>query len=409
MNGRQKLLTIGRHGSPWTPETARKEARCLLVLLEQGIDPLEEKRRERAKKSLAQLAQRFDEEHIQQLKERSQEEYRRLFRLHIIPHLGRKSLADITRDDIASLHRKMKDTPRAANFCLAVLSKFMNWAEEKGLRPQFSNPVRGIRKYPENHRERFLTAEELQRLGQALDEELREHGDIYGVAAIRLLILTGARLNEILTLKWEYVDLERGLLLLPDSKTGKKAIVLNAAAREVLEQLPRLHGNPHIICGHKEGSHLVNLQKPWRRIRKRAGIEDVRIHDCATPLPRWRRARAVPCHASARCSATARCRPPSAMPTSSLMTCASSPKPSATNWPTWCLVRTGHNRPENPVPDSIISSVHARHEHARRSNSRRITPAPSFPLQSQELTGKSLHMAIFNMCRQNRRADKGLR
>jgi len=279
MNGRQKLLTIGRHGSPWTPETARKEARRLLVLLEQGIDPLEEKRRERAKKSLAQLAQRFDEEHIQQLKERSQEEYRRLFRLHIIPHLGRKSLADITRDDIASLHRRMKDTPRAANFCLAVLSKFMNWAEAKGLRPQFSNPVRGIRKYPENHRERFLTAEELQRLGQALDEELREHGDIYDVAAIRLLILTGARLNEILTLKWEYVDLERGLLLLPDSKTGKKAIVLNAAAREVLEQLPHLHGNPHVICGHKEGSHLVNLQKPWRRIRKRAGIEDVRIHD----------------------------------------------------------------------------------------------------------------------------------
>ena len=173
----------------------------------------------------------------------------------------------------------MKNTPRMANFCLAVLSKFMNWAEEKGLRPQFSNPVRGIRKYPENHRERFLTAEELQRLGESLDEELREHGDIYAVAAIRLLILTGARLSEILTLKWEYVDLDRGLLLLPNSKTGKKAIVLNAAARKVLEELPRLNGNPHVICGHKEGQHLVNLQKPWRRIRKRADIEDVRIHD----------------------------------------------------------------------------------------------------------------------------------
>ncbi len=148
LKGRQKLLTIGRHGSPWTPEMARKEARRLLVMLEQGIDPVEEKRRERAKKSLAQLAQRFDEEHIQKLKTRSQEEYRRLFRLHILPHLGRKRLADITRDDIAALHRKMKDRPRAAKFCLAVLSKFFNWAEEKGLRPQFSNPVRGIRKYP---------------------------------------------------------------------------------------------------------------------------------------------------------------------------------------------------------------------------------------------------------------------
>ncbi len=279
LKGRQKLLTIGRHGSPWTPETARKEARRLLVLLEQGIDPLEEKRRERAKKSLAQLAQRFDEEHITKLKPRTQEEYRRLFRLHIIPRLGKKPLADIGHDDIAALHRKIKDRPRAANFCLSVLSKFMNWAETKGLRPQFSNPVRGIRRYPENHRERFLSTEELERLGEALDEELHEHGDIYGVAAIRLLILTGARLSEILTLRWEYVDLKRGLLLLPDSKTGKKAIVLNTAARKVLEELPRLHGNPHVICGHREGSHLVNLQKPWRRIRKRAGIEDVRIHD----------------------------------------------------------------------------------------------------------------------------------
>jgi len=249
------------------------------VLLEQGIDPLQEKRRERARRSTLELWKEFEKDHVEKLKESSRREYIRLFRRYVAPRMGGKALADITRDDIAALHRKMRKTPRMANLCLAVLSKFMNWAEAKGLRPQFSNPVRGIRKYPENHRERFLTAEELQRLGEALDEELREHGDIYAVAAIRLLILTGARLGEITSLRWEYVDLDRGLLLLPDSKTGKKAIVLNAAARQVLEELPRLHGNPHVICGHKEGCHLVNLQKPWRRIRKRAGIEDVRIHD----------------------------------------------------------------------------------------------------------------------------------
>ncbi len=146
------------------------------------------------------------------------------------------------------------------------------------MRPQNSNPVRGIRRYPENHRERFLSSEELQRLGEALDTELREHGDIYAATAIRLLILAGARLSEILTLRWEYVDLERGLLL-PDSKTGKKAIVLNAAVRKVLEELPRLNGNPFVICAHKEGQRLNNLHRPWWRIRKRAGIEDVRIHD----------------------------------------------------------------------------------------------------------------------------------
>ncbi len=126
LKGRQKFLTIGRHGSPWTPETARKEARRLLVLLEQGVDLLEEKRRERARKSTAELWKLFDEEHVEKLKPGSRDAYRRLFRLHIIPHLGGKPLADITRDDIAALHRRMKDKPRAANFCLAVLSKFMN-------------------------------------------------------------------------------------------------------------------------------------------------------------------------------------------------------------------------------------------------------------------------------------------
>ncbi len=279
LKGRQKLLTIGRHGSPWTPETARKEARRLLVLLEQGIDPLEEKRRERAKRTLDELWRVFVEDHVSKLKPRSQRDYEYRYHRYISPILGRKPLADITREDVIALHRKLQHIPRTANFCLSILSKLMNWAETKGFRPQFSNPVRGIRKYPENHRERFLTAEELQRLGQALDEELREHGDIFAVAAIRLLILTGARLGEITSLRWEYVDLDRGLLLLPDSKTGKKAIVLNAAARQVLEELPRLHGNPHVICGHKEGQPLVNLHKPWGRIRKRAGIEDVRIHD----------------------------------------------------------------------------------------------------------------------------------
>ncbi len=277
--GRQKLITIGRHGSPWTPDTARKEAQRLLVLLEQGIDPVEKKRQERAKESVEALWKQFDEEHVEKLKERTRQEYRRLFRQYVLPSMGKKPLADVSRDDVVSLHRKLKDKPRTANFCLSVLSKFMNWAETKGYRQQYSNPVRGIRKYPENRRERFLSQEELKALSQALDEKLRERNDIYVVAAIRLLILTGARLNEILTLKWEHVDLERGLLLLPDSKTGRKVIVLNEAACKVLLELPRQKGNPYVICGHKKGQHLVNLQKPWRRIRKRAGLEDVRIHD----------------------------------------------------------------------------------------------------------------------------------
>jgi len=145
--------------------------------------------------------------------------------------------------------------------------------------PPNANPVKGITRYPERPRERYLNEEELARLYQALEEELEERGNIYIVAAIRLLVFTGARLNEILTLKWEHVWLDDSLLILPDSKTGKKGITLNTPARKVLETLPRISGNPYVICGQKEGRHLINLQKPWRRIRKRAGLEDVRLHD----------------------------------------------------------------------------------------------------------------------------------
>ena len=99
------------------------------------------------------------------------------------------------------------------------------------------------------------------------------------MAAIRLLVLTGARLNEILTLQWEWVDFDAQCLRLPDSKTGAKTICLNPPAMQVLADIPRLENNPFVICGGKPGAHLINLQKPWRRIRKLAGLDDVRLHD----------------------------------------------------------------------------------------------------------------------------------
>jgi len=99
------------------------------------------------------------------------------------------------------------------------------------------------------------------------------------VAAIGLLVLTGARLVEILTLRWEYVDLQNEVLRLPDSKTGAKLIYLNAAAINLLRIMPRMAGNPYVIAGRKPGARLINLQKPWRRIRGKANLADVRIHD----------------------------------------------------------------------------------------------------------------------------------
>jgi integrase len=118
------------------------------------------------------------------------------------------------------------------------------------------------------------------RLGAVLNSpEITEAESPYALAAIRLLLFTGCRRDEILSLKWEHVDFGRDLLLLPDSKTGQRPVYLSAPAKHVLSTTPRLEGNPFVIVGERDGSHWVNLQKPWRRIRQAAGLDGVRIHD----------------------------------------------------------------------------------------------------------------------------------
>nr|WP_247654276.1 site-specific integrase [Microvirga sp. HBU67558] len=151
-----------------------------------------------------------------------------------------------------------------------------NWSGRRGER----NPCVGIERFTEQKRRRYLSSAELARLGAALAQaEEQKLRSPYVVAAIRLLVFTGARLTEILTLRWDHVDLERGFLNLADSKTGAKTVYLNAASRELLTALPHLDGNPFVIPGERQGKHLVNLEKPWRAIRQLAQLPDVRLHD----------------------------------------------------------------------------------------------------------------------------------
>ena len=142
------------------------------------------------------------------------------------------------------------------------------------------NPVRGVKRFPDGKSERFLSSTEMIRLGEALDLSDREClEDPSALNAIRLIALSGCRKNEALSLEWSFVDFDHGCLHLPDSKTGQKVIILGAAALELLSQLPRLEGNEFVFPGHKPGKHFVGLTRVWERLRKRADIEDVRIHD----------------------------------------------------------------------------------------------------------------------------------
>ncbi|MDP3939921.1 MAG: hypothetical protein Q8R92_17520 [Deltaproteobacteria bacterium] len=148
-----------------------------------------------------------------------------------------------------------------------------NLAELWGLRPDGSNPRRHIKKYPEVKRERYLSPAELAALGNTLSRAEQEGvEDAYAIAAIRLLIFTGCRLNEIMTLKREYVDFEGACLRLPDTKTGARVIHLGAPALEVLSNLERQPENPWFICGKKPRARRTDLQPFWQRLRKRATV-----------------------------------------------------------------------------------------------------------------------------------------
>lgn len=274
--GRTRRVTLGNLG-PVTCDEARTRAKELLGMTKQGIDPAAERDRQKADLIFGDVIDQFLREHVaQRTKAATSREYHRALRLHVPQRLRRLHIGEITRAEIARLHHEMRDLPTQANKVLAILSKLFNWAESNGLRAAGENPCRHIRKYAETKRERFLSPKELASLGTALGSA---EENSYAVAAVRLLVLTGARLNEILSLRWDWIDLDRGTIRLPDSKTGAKTLYLNAPALAVLSEIPRQKGNPHVIVGEREGAHWVNLQKPWRAIRKTAGLDDVRLHD----------------------------------------------------------------------------------------------------------------------------------
>ncbi len=285
--GTARKPTIGTHGTI-TAEQARAIAKDWSAEIRRGGDPSAARTASRNAPLMAELFERYLEDHARPHKKASSvKDDEGLIRCLMLPAFRRRKVAEVMRADVDGFHKGLKGTPYRANRALALLSKAFNLAEVWGWRPDGSNPCRHVRKYREEKRERFLSQQELARLGSAL--AAAERGEVtsprgvtissYAVAATRLLIFTGARRGEILGLRWEHVNFEAGRLELPDSKTGAKFIYLPPAALQLLQELPRVEGNPHVIVGGKPGAALVNLREPWVAIRQAADLGDLRIHD----------------------------------------------------------------------------------------------------------------------------------
>lgn len=276
--GRQRKLTLGAYGV-LTLDEARKRARQMIVDAARGNDPAKKRSDAKTASRFADFAERYLREHAGVRKTpRSYKEDERMLRTKLIPKFGARKLIEITRVDVASFHQAMSDRPYYANRHLALLSKMMNLAEEWGLKPDGTNPCRHVRKYKEEKRERFLSTHEIARLWSVLDSDERDGRESPAACnAIRLLLLTGCRMSEILTLKWDYVG--SGFLDLPHTKTGAQRRSISTQAQALLTSIPQVDENPYVIVGREPGSHLTDLEKPWQRIRTRAGLDDVRLHD----------------------------------------------------------------------------------------------------------------------------------
>lgn len=295
----KKRLTLGRVSDSFKADAARVRARAELARVVQGADPARERSSLRQAETTAELIEVYLEEHIRPKKKaKTLTSFELLARLHINPDLGSRQAILVEHADVARLHRNIgKRHPTTANRAIELIhAAWAHGVRTRHLPKTLENPATGISKFREERRERLLSAVELASLGQALrlaegeglprrtnPNKNTRHAprkpvtvDRHAVAAIRLLLFTGARLREILHLRWSEVDLERGQLFLRDSKTGAKAIVLSAPAIEILKGLPA--SGEFVIPGN-EDQPRTDLNRPWRRIREQANLPDLRLHD----------------------------------------------------------------------------------------------------------------------------------
>lgn len=281
--GRSRRQKIGRYGT-LTLDQARRLARDELAQVTQGRDPRQERVEQRQATTIKDLAERYMTDHCEgRCKPSTIAAHNWLLKKYILPRLGRLTLPEVTSSAVDRFHQSLKATPYNANRCLGLLCAMWGRAEFWKLIPKDDNPTSEVKKFKEHKRRRFLSFDELKQLAIVLDKAERSGAvSPFVVAAFRLLLVTGARLNEIRKLRWRSVDFQNRQLIIEDHKTdkdGAKLIPLNRVALEILRSIPRDPENPYVIQGTRPGLPYSDLEKPWRALRKLAGLEDVRIHD----------------------------------------------------------------------------------------------------------------------------------
>lgn len=282
--GRERRFTIGRYPD-WTTTAARAEAMRLRRAIDEGSsDPLAQIRDERAAPSMGDLIDRFEAEHLPRKRQSTAVDYRRIIKNHIRPALLHLKVADVTFSDADRLQRKITVAGHhyRANCALAVLSKMFSLAIKWEMRT--TNPCGSVERNVEYGRQRYLSGDELGRLVQAL----AEHSDRQAANIIRLLLLTGCRKSEALTMQWSHVDLERGVWSKPASTVKQKRnheAPLSAPARQLLTEIRdsqsrSIHSfGDFVFPGRNPVAHRASIKRNWNKITTAAEIEGLRIHD----------------------------------------------------------------------------------------------------------------------------------
>jgi len=281
-NGKSTRVTIGSHRL-WSVREARREAARMIVSLKEGGKPTRPGAPPRsvAGPTVGELADDYMNQYVAlHCRSSTAQSARHLLDKYIVPYFGSLRFGEISPGQVATFHGGLRETPAAANQAVALLARLYRHAEVSGHAVEGGNPCRFIKRYPAQSRVRVMSNPEVERLGIALND-LESRGKISTSAAtaLRLLLVTGCRRNEILNLRWEDVDLEHGWLRLRDATSSARSVSLCPVTRKLLTALPRQPGNPWVIAGRRPGTRLSNLNETWKVVRAEAGLDDVRIED----------------------------------------------------------------------------------------------------------------------------------